>query len=88
MGFLTSLPKSVEFSMLAKRTSKNQITLPKAVVQTVGEVDYYDVAVDDGKIVLTPVRLHQADAVRAKLAELGIGDADVSDAIAWARAGA
>ena len=49
--------------MLAKRTSKNQVTLPKAIVQTVGEADYYDVTVQDGKIVLTPVRLQQADAV-------------------------
>ena len=71
--------------MLAKRTSKNQVTLPKAVVQTAGEADYYDVTVQDGKIVLTPVRLHQADAVRAKLEELGIAQEDVSEAIAWAR---
>jgi hypothetical protein len=71
--------------MLAKRTSKNQVTLPKAIVQTAGETDYYDVTVQDGKIVLTPVRLHQADAVRAKLEELGIAQEDVSEAIAWAR---
>lgn len=71
--------------MLAKRTSKNQITLPKAIVQSAGESDYYDVTVEDGKIVLKPVRLHQADAVRAKLEELGITQADVGKAIAWAR---
>lgn len=72
--------------MLAKRTSKNQITLPKAVVQRVGEAEYYDVTVQGGNIVLAPVRLHQADAVRAKLEELGITPNDVQDAIAWARA--
>ncbi len=71
--------------MLTKRTRKNQVTLPKAIVQTVGEADYYDVTVQDGKIVLTPVRLQQADAVRAKLAELGITQDDVGNAIAWAR---
>ena len=71
--------------MLAKRTSKNQITLPKAVVQMAGEADYYDVAALDGKIVLTPVRLRTGDAVRAKLQELGIAQGDVGDAIAWAR---
>lgn len=71
--------------MLAKRTSKNQITLPKAVVQMAGEADYYDVAALDGKIVLTPMRLHNGDAVRAKLQELGIAQGDVGDAIAWAR---
>lgn len=71
--------------MLAKRTSKNQVTLPKAIVQTVGEADYYDVAVQDGKIVLTPVRLQRVDAVRAKLEALGITQDDVEDAITWAR---
>ena len=71
--------------MLTKRTSKNQVTLPKAIVQTVGEADYYDVTVQDGKIVLSPVRLRQADAVRAKLEELGITQADVGEAISWAR---
>ena len=74
--------------MLAKRTSKSQVTLPKAVVQTTGEADYYDVTVEGGRIVLTPVRLHQADAVRARLEELGIKQNDVGEAIAWARTGA
>jgi hypothetical protein len=82
--FLTSLLSGI--AMLAKRTSKNQVTLPKAIVQKAGEADYYDVTVQDGKIVLTPVRLHQADAVRAKLEELGITQDDVGEAIAWARA--
>jgi len=71
--------------MLAKRTSKNQITLPKAVVQATGESDYYDVSVEEGRIVLTPVRVHAADAVRKRLRDLGITEADVSEAIAWAR---
>ena len=71
--------------MLAKRTSKNQVTLPKAIVQTVGEADYYDVTMQDGKIVLTPVRLQQADAVRAKLSALGIDEDDIKDALAWSR---
>ena len=71
--------------MLAKRTSKNQLTLPKAIVQAVGEAEYYDVSTDNGRIVLTPVRLQQADAVRAKLEALGITQDDVEDAITWAR---
>jgi len=71
--------------MLAKLTSKNQLTLPKSVVLSVGKAEYYDVAVESGRIVLTPVRIQQADAVRAKLEALGIDEQDVSDAIAWAR---
>ena len=71
--------------MLAKRTAKNQVTLPKSIVQAVGDADYYDVSTENGRIVLTPVRIQQADAVRTKLAELGITDDDVQDAITWAR---
>ena len=71
--------------MLAKRTSKNQLTLPKAIVQAVGEAEYYDVSTDNGRIVLTPVRLQQADAVRAKLSALGIDESDIQDAVAWSR---
>lgn len=71
--------------MLAKITSKNQLTLPKAVVQAVGKTDYFEVDVVNGRIVLTPVRIQQADAVRAKLEALGITQNDVQDAVAWAR---
>jgi hypothetical protein len=71
--------------MLAKLTSKNQLTLPKSVVTSVGNAEYYDVAVESGRIILTPVRIQQADAVRAKLEALGINEQDVSDAIQWAR---
>jgi hypothetical protein len=74
--------------MLAKLTAKNQLTLPKAVVQAVGASEYFDVAVQDGQIVLTPVRIQRGDAVRAKLAALGLGDADVAAAVAWARGAA
>ncbi|MGZ8907702.1 MAG: AbrB/MazE/SpoVT family DNA-binding domain-containing protein [Methylobacter sp.] len=71
--------------MLTKRTAKNQVTLPKSIVQAVGDADYYDVSTENGRIVLTPVRIQQADAVRTKLAELGITEDDVQDAITWAR---
>lgn len=74
--------------MLAKITSKNQITLPKAAVSAVGAAEYFDVEVRQGQIVLTPVRIQRGDAVRAKLAALGLSDADVADAVRWARAGA
>lgn len=71
--------------MLAKLTSKNQLTLPKSVVMSLGKTDYYDVEVENGRIMLTPVRIQNADAVRAKLEALGINTWDVSDAIGWAR---
>ncbi|MEY2855298.1 MAG: hypothetical protein RL030_2430 [Pseudomonadota bacterium] len=73
--------------MLAKLTSKNQLTLPKAVTEAVGEAKYFEVQTRDGQIILTPVRIQRADAVRAKLAELSLTDADVEAAVSWARSG-
>ncbi|PPD02854.1 MAG: AbrB family transcriptional regulator [Methylobacter sp.] len=71
--------------MLAKMTSKNQLTLPKSVTAAVGATDYFDVEVRNGQIILTPVRIQRGDAVRAKLAELDIQEQDITDAVAWAR---
>ena len=58
--------------MLAKPTSKNQLTLPKAVISAFPDVEYFDVRKEHIHIVLTPVRLTHADAVRSRLAELGL----------------
>jgi hypothetical protein len=71
--------------MLAKMTSKNQLTLPKSVVEAVAATEYFDVEVREGQIILTPVRMQRGDAVRAKLTALGLTDADVADAVRWAR---
>lgn len=72
--------------MLAKITAKNQLTLPKSVMTQLGSPDYVDVQTRDGQIVLTPVRIQRSDEVRAKLAQLGLGQDDVAQAISWARA--
>ncbi len=74
--------------MLAKLTSKNQLTLPKSVLATCEGTTYFDVTGENGRIVLTPVRINRADAVRAKLADLGITENDAADAVSWARGGA
>ncbi|OAI06372.1 AbrB family transcriptional regulator [Methylomonas methanica] len=71
--------------MLAKMTSKNQLTLPKSITAAVGASEYFDVETRNGQIILTPVRIQRGDAVRAKLAELNMQDQDIDDAIAWAR---
>jgi len=71
--------------MLAKLTAKNQVTLPKAVVSSIDKTDYFEVTVEQGRIVLTPVRPQGAQYVRDKLEELGISEKDVDDAVNWAR---
>ena len=71
--------------MLAKKTSKNQITLPKAIAQRFPGVEYFDVREEGGRIVLEPQRLSRAAEVRAALRRLGVTEGDVADAVAWAR---
>ena len=71
--------------MLAKKTIKNQITLPKAVVTRFAGVDYFDVSTDGVSIILRPLQKSRADEVRARLAQLGIDEPDVADAVDWAR---
>ncbi len=71
--------------MLAKMTSKNQLTLPKSVINEFSDTEYFDVQAERGRIVLTPVRIQRSDAVRAKLADLGITELDVAGAVKWSR---
>ncbi len=71
--------------MLAKLTAKNQLTLPRSIIDAVEAAEYFEVEARDGQIVLTPARIQRGDAVRAKLAELGIQERDVADAVNWAR---
>ncbi len=71
--------------MLAKLTTKNQLTLPKSITREIGDSEYFDVKVVDGQIILTPVKMQRADAVRAKLAALELSDRDIDDAVNWAR---
>lgn len=71
--------------MLAKLTSKNQLTLPKAVLSNFKDTEYFEVAEENGRIVLTPVRFSRAGAVRIRLAELGLSEADIAEVVAWSR---
>jgi bifunctional DNA-binding transcriptional regulator/antitoxin component of YhaV-PrlF toxin-antitoxin module len=71
--------------MLAKKTTKNQITLPKTVITRFAEVEYFDVSTDGECIILRPLQKSRADEVRARLAELGIDEGDVAVAVSWAR---
>jgi hypothetical protein len=71
--------------MLAKKTIKNQITLPKAVITRFSGVEYFDVSTDGACIILRPLQRSRADEVRARLAELGIDESDVTAAVSWTR---
>lgn len=70
--------------MLAKMTSKNQITIPKEIAKQYSTV-YFDVEIEENRIILTPVSTTSAEKVRKKLAELDISEQDVAEAVVWAR---
>lgn len=71
--------------MLATLTSKNQLTLPKKLVERFPGVRQFSVREEYGRIVLEPVVATTANEVRDRLATLGIAEQDVQDAVAWAR---
>ena len=71
--------------MLAKLTSKNQLTLPKAVVGEFPGTRYFEVRTEKGRIVLLPARVTSLDGVWRKIESLGITEKDVEDAVRWAR---
>ncbi len=71
--------------MLTKRTSKNQVTIPKAVADQFPGVEHFEVSVKAGRIILAPVLPGGAEVVREKLESLGITEDDVAKAIDWAR---
>ncbi|NJL47984.1 MAG: AbrB/MazE/SpoVT family DNA-binding domain-containing protein [Leptolyngbyaceae cyanobacterium SM2_5_2] len=73
--------------MLTKLTSQNRITLPLSVTEALGPVEYFEIMVEGGQVILTPVKIQRSDAVREKLAELNITEQDVAEAVAWSREG-
>ena len=73
--------------MLAKKTSKNQITIPKRIVDQLPDVSYFKVEFEGGLILLTPIRQYETDLhkIRQKVKKLGIRENTVAEAIQWAR---
>lgn len=72
-------------AMLAKKTVKNQITLPKKIADLFPRVEYFDIRVEDDRIILEPLKSDRASQVRDKLASLKITEADIEKAVDWAR---
>jgi len=71
--------------MLAKLTSKNQLTLPKAVVGQFPGARYFEVRAEKGRIVLMPAQVTSLDGVWRKVESLGITEKDIEGAVRWAR---
>lgn len=76
--------------MLCKKTVKNQITLPKKVMENFADFEYFQVEARKDKIILIPVKLmplkeKKLTSIRQKIADLELSEKDIEAAIAWAR---
>ncbi len=76
--------------MLCKRTYKNQITLPKKIMEEFGDVEYFEVEAQNNKIILKPVEISPIETaslsqIRRKISSLGLTEEDIEKAIKWAR---
>ncbi len=73
--------------MLAKITSKNQITIPKKIMDQMPDTKYFDLELKDGVVLLKPLSIYDMDIdqIRAKIKKLDLKPNSVNEAIKWAR---
>ena len=63
--------------MLAKLTSKNQITIPKKIIEQIPDARYFEVGLRDGLVVLKPLKTYSTslEEIRAKVKKLDLDPA-------------
>lgn len=80
--------------MRADLNADNCLPLPESLLKAVGGARRFDIVEDNGRLVLIPLNgartgedMSPADQVRAELEERGITEADLEEAVRWARRG-
>ena len=76
--------------MLCKVTSKNQLTLPKEIVNRFRNREYFDARIEDGHIVLEPMIVRpvvgrRLAEIRDKVAAEGFDETDVHGIVSEVR---
>ncbi len=73
--------------MLAKITSKNQITIPKAIMEQLPPTEYFDLELKEGVVTMQPAQVSTVglETIRARMQQLGLNEKSVIDAVRWAR---
>ena len=73
--------------MIAKVTSKNQVTIPKKIMAQLPDTRYFDMELRDGVVIMKPVALYHTDLeqIRDKMKKLGLKPNSVREAVKWAR---
>ena len=73
--------------MLAKITSRNQVTIPKKIMEQLPNPQYFDVQFKDGLVIMKPMVAYDTnlEQIRAKMKTLNLKADSVREAIRWAR---
>ncbi len=73
--------------MISKLTSKNQITIPKKLMDQLPDVQHFHVELNEGVIVMKPLVIYDTDLdrIRSKIKQLGLKKDTVAEAVQWAR---
>ncbi len=71
--------------MISKLMPENLVELPRDMIEALGHPSHFEIAMEDGRLVLTPTPAVTAEQVFEKLESLGLTESDVEDAVAWAR---
>jgi len=73
--------------MLAKITSKNQITIPKKIIEKMPGIKHFDIEFKDGVVMMKPVKFYDTnlDQIRAKIKKLGLTEDSVAEAVKWVK---
>ena len=71
--------------MQAMTDGANRLVISREALSRFPETQHFDVDIADGRIVLTPAQTIPITEVWEHIASLGLTEADIADAIDWAR---
>jgi len=73
--------------MLAKITSKNQVTIPKKIIEKMPGIKHFDIEFEDGVVIMKPIKFYNTNLnqIRVKIKKLGLKENSVAEAIKWAK---
>ena len=80
-----SYPLPKNDSEVAILTRDNQLIIPESVVAHFPGVDGFEVILEEGRIVLTPIQPTPIEKVWEHTVAQGITTEDIADAVKWAR---
>ena len=73
--------------MLAKTDTKNQITIPKQIIDQIPDARYFDVELNGEVVIMKPLKIYDTDLekIRSKIKKMGLKPDCVAEAVKWAR---